>query len=281
MIDLHTHTTASDGTLSPGNLIKTAVKCGVRLMSVTDHDTLSGLPEALEVSKDFALDLIPGIEISIDLAEDHVHVLGLFIDINNKALQTKLITLKKERTDRTVKMLEKLGEFGMNPGIEKVLEQAGGDSIGRLHIARAMAQKGFVKETQEAFDNYLKAGCPCYVPRAKINLKEAVQLILDANGIPVLAHPGLIENFSTLFPVILEAGIMGMEVFYSKHNPSQTDFFYKTALSNNLIITAGSDFHSPDKDGGIKLGMSGIPESVQNNLKDMFQKWIRGAKYYE
>lgn len=271
MIDLHTHTTASDGLLSPARLMETAAGAGVRVISVTDHDTLSGLVEAKNAAAGYAMEFIAGVELSSEVAREDVHILGYFINFRSQSLTLALNRLRDDRKKRVGKILERLEELGVNPGKELVRSFSNGESIGRPHIARAMKTRGFVKENQEAFDKYLKRGRPAYIPREKLAPREAVRLILEADGLPVLAHPGYLKDFTGILHGLLEAGLQGIEAYYPAHNPEQTDFFVRTAEKNHLIITAGSDFHGADTRGMATPGMPGVPRKIIEGIKDLIR----------
>jgi predicted metal-dependent phosphoesterase TrpH len=272
MIDLHTHTNASDGTLTPEQLVEKAVNCGVRLLSITDHDSISGIKPAMEAVKNYVIDLIPGVELSADYEHDELHILGYFIDPENEEFSQTLEALRKERDERIDRILEKLETFGVNPGRKKVEEYAKGDSIGRPHIARAMQELGLIGNIHEAFVKYLRKGSPCYVSRKKLSPAETVQLIARTGGIPVAAHPGLMKNFTGVFEELMEAGLRGIEVFYPEHSFGQTDYYLKLARQNNLIATAGSDYHGPVPGKSSSPGMPGLDKEIIKEIYDMYNK---------
>jgi len=269
MIDLHTHTSASDGTLSPRELVARAGRLGVNILSVTDHDTISGLKEARIIAKDYAIEFISGVELNTDADQDEIHILGYFIDPENEHLCTTLKELGMEREERCIRMLQKLEGFGVNPGIENVRAFSVGESIGRPHIARAMIEMGLVSDFEEAFSKYIGSRAPCYIPRKKVKPTDAVKLILSAGGIPVLAHPGLIENFSKQFPILLEAGLMGIEAYYPKHSPLQIDYFARLAKKHSLLVTAGTDYHGPGGGHSISPGFPGVPKEVIEKIRKL------------
>ena len=272
MIDLHTHTTASDGVLSPSELVVLSVKSGVRLLAVTDHDTISGIEEAEIAAGDYRLDFIPGVELSTTIAGNEVHILGYFIDHKNPGLNEKLEALQKNRESRVDKILEKLEKFNLNPGFENVRKFSSGNSPGRPHIARAMIEAGFVKDIKEAFDTYLKKGSPCYVPRKKFTPEDSVSLIKEAGGLPVLAHPGLLENFELVFNYLLKSGIQGIECYYPEHSPEKTDYFVKLAQEKGLVVTGGSDYHGPKGKTKVNTpGMPNIPREIVSDLKKIYR----------
>ncbi|MCE1246261.1 MAG: PHP domain-containing protein [Firmicutes bacterium] len=272
IIDLHTHTNASDGTLSPEQLIHKAVNCGVRLLSITDHDSIAGIKRATEAVKNYRIDFIPGVELSADYEQDELHILGYFINPDNPEFSNALESLRVERMERIDKILAKLEEFGVNPGRANVDKFAEGESIGRPHIARAMQEAGFVGSVYDAFQKYLKKGCPCYVPRRKLTPAQTVKLISDTGGIPVAAHPGLMNNFTGVFKELMDAGLKGIEAFHPEHTVQQMDYFFQLAKENNLIVTAGSDYHGPVPGKISSLGMTGLSNEVIQEIYNLYHK---------
>lgn len=267
MIDLHTHTTASDGTLTPTELVSKAGKLGVGILSVTDHDTISGLKEAMTVAGDYGMVFIPGVELNTDVNLGEIHILGYFIDQEDKSFCATLKEIGLEREKRCIRMLDKLEELNVSPGIERVRAFSKGESIGRPHIARAMLDMGLVSSFDEVFVKYIGSNAPCYIPRKKLKPKEAVKLILSAGGIPVLAHPGLMKDFNNQFPSLLSAGLMGIEAYYPRHSPLQIDYFVRLAKKHNLLITAGSDYHGPGGGHSVSPGYPGVPKDVIKKIK--------------
>lgn len=272
MIDLHTHSTASDGISTPGELVTAAVKAGVRTLAVTDHDTISGIAGAVTAASQYRLRFIPGVELSTNVARNEVHILGYFIDPENEALNKELERLQKGREKRIYLILDRLEDLGLNPGWEKVNTLSRGKSPGRPHIARAMVEAGFVKSMEEAFGKYLVKGSPCYIPREKLTPEDSVRLIVDAGGIPVLAHPGLVGSFDVVFPYLLNIGIKGIECYYPEHSPEKTDYYVKLAKKHDLVITAGSDYHGPvGKSKAVTPGMPNVPAEVINAITELYK----------
>lgn len=266
MFDLHTHTTASDGTLTPGEMVRLAVKVGLRHLAITDHDTVSGLGEAIEEAGKYAINLIPGVELSCDEETGELHILGLAIDPNDDGLGRRLVALRETREKRVFTMLEKLRMQQIDITEQDLQKISKGDSIGRFHLARAVVEKGAASDTDEAFEKYLRRGASCYVAREKLLPAEAISAIKEAGGVPVLAHPGYIENLGDLLPDLVEWGLQGIEAYYPSHTLLQTDFYVRTAGEFGLIVTAGSDFHGP----GLKQldvpGCFGVPEGIIENF---------------
>lgn len=274
MYDLHIHTTASDGILSPEEVIDKSINMGLRGISITDHDTVDGLETAEKYLAEINTNLkfIPGIELNTDYKNSEVHILGYFIDYYDKLLLNKLIELKNSRYDRAEKMISKLRSMGFIIDIQLVEKIAGSDIIGRPHIAQALVDKGYVFSVKEAFDKYISKGRPAYVPRYKFLPEEAINLIKNAGGIAVLAHPGLIKN-NDIVEEILEMGIEGIEVYYPEHHPIQVGNYLKICRERNLLITGGSDFHGIGSgDSRSRLGCAGINEELFTRLFEYHKK---------
>jgi 3',5'-nucleoside bisphosphate phosphatase len=281
MFDLHVHTSASDGTLTPARVVREAVNHGVRFLAITDHDTVAGIDEALETAREFAIDVIPGIEINVDVALDEVHILGYFIDHNNLHFREALTRLQQSRSRRIDRIIEKLADEKIILDRETIDKHHFGNSIGRPHVARALVEMGAAVDVREAFDKYLKRGGTCYVPREKIPLCEAVEIVREAGGIPVVAHPAFIECFEEYFRELLECGLLGIEAYYPYHNELQTEYFVNLARKNGLTVTAGSDFHGYDgrKNGG--PGFAGVPTKIMYDFLDFCAEKVVDADRFE
>ncbi|ABW19088.1 PHP domain-containing protein [Alkaliphilus oremlandii] len=265
-IDMHTHSTASDGVYRPKELVEYALEKGLSGIAITDHDTIDGIEEAVDhasIYKDFIV--IPGIELSAEYHGEEVHILGYGIDYKNSSLKEKLRYLEKERRDRAYKIVSKLNSMGMKLDYESIMQTVQNGVVGRPHIARALVEHGYVKNLEEAFNKYLAQDAAAYVPRAKLSPQEAIGLIKAARGISVLAHPGLIQS-DKIIEDILTLGIDGIEVYHSEHTGSLSRKFLEMAEEHNLFVTAGSDFHfPPDNDesyhgdlGSIKISLDSI-----------------------
>lgn len=268
MFDLHIHTAASDGTLSPAQLVELSVRLGLGCIAITDHDTTGGVAEALKASEHLPLKVIPGIELSIDDHRSEVHILGYFIDHENQALKKRLSLLQQGREGRVNLMLKKLKRLGIGIDRKAVEKFSSGDSVGRPHVAKAMIELGTVKTLEEAFQKYLSKGAACYVPRAKITSEEAICLIIQAGGVAVLAHPGYVGGLSEIFPELLRAGLDGIEAYYPTHNPAQTRHFIDMGMKNRIAITAGTDFHGPGVNMIERPGCTNVPNRVLNQFLD-------------
>lgn len=274
MYDLHIHTKASDGILSPEEVIDNSINMGLAGISITDHDTVASLKVAENYLKEIKTNLkfIPGIELNTDYKNSEVHILGYFIDYSNPSLLNKLIELRNSRYLRAEKMIERLRSMGFIIDFQMVTKIAGNDLIGRPHIAQALVDKGYVFSVKEAFDKYISKGRPAYIPRYKFLPSEAIDLIKNAGGIAVLAHPGLIKD-NLIVEEILEMGIEGIEVYYPEHHPIQIDNYLKICREKNLLITGGSDFHGIGSgDNSSRLGCTGINEELFTRLIEYYKK---------
>jgi predicted metal-dependent phosphoesterase TrpH len=246
-IDLHTHSTASDGVYSPTELLHKAKEIGLRVLALTDHDTTEGLEEAARAARTLDVDLIPGIEINTDVSGGEVHVLGYFPEFQRPEFQSVLKVLRDARERRGQRMVELLNEHGVNITWDRVREIAQG-SVGRPHVAKALQEAGYVQTIGEAFDKYIGNGCYAYVPRYKLTPEDAVHLVASANGLPVIAHPlelpGL-EELRNWLPGLCEAGMVGLETYYGLYTPENERELLALAYEYNLVPTGGSDFHGP------------------------------------
>ena len=267
-IDLHTHSTASDGIYSPTELLHRAKDIGLRVVALTDHDSTDGLLEAAQVASRLDIELIPGIEINTDVAGGEVHVLGYFPEYERPAFQAVLKVLRDARERRGQRMVELLNEQGIAVSWERVREIAQG-SVGRPHVAKALLEAGYVKTIGEAFDTYIGKGCYAYVPRYRLTPVDAVHLIVSANGLPVIAHPVELPGLAELrnwLPELCEAGMAGLETYYGPYTTEEEQALRALADEFHLIPTGGTDFHGP----GIHptpLGGRHVPPEAVERLK--------------
>lgn len=253
-IDLHLHTTASDGASSPQELVETCVEEGLETIAVTDHDNVTSVAEVKKLGEKKGLNVISGIEISTYRGEAEYHILGYFIDIENDALLGLTETILDSRIERTHKMIDKLKEIGYPIEFEDVKKHATGVSFGRPHIARALVDKGYVDQIGDAFTSeFIGAEGPVYVEKKNILPAEAIEVILKAGGVPVIAHPHIINHGQSLgreeIRRLKEVGLKGIEVYQTKHNQKVVEKYKKIAAELGLLITGGSDYHgenSPD-----------------------------------
>lgn len=271
-VDLHIHTTASDGRLSPQDIVDHAISMGLTHIAITDHDTVDAIIalHRLDYLKNKNITMIPGIEFSTDLPSHEVHVLGYFVDIFNTELQSQLNVIVADRWDRVKRTIIKLADLGYIVDYERVVELAGGTtSVGRPHIARVLVEKGYFASVTDVFNALLYKNGPAYVPHYKLDYQTVIKLIHQAGGISVLAHPGLIGD-DLIVHEIIDAGIQGIEVYHPCHNADQTIQYLKMAEQYNKIITGGSDFHGIPTRFPDKLGVFTIPPSIIDSFRNRF-----------
>jgi predicted metal-dependent phosphoesterase TrpH len=263
--DLHLHTTASDGRLSPQEMVRKAVDVGLSVIAITDHDSITGIQPALEEATKFpSLRVIPGVEINTDFPSGEVHILGYFINFQDPELIHVLEELHNSRYVRGAQMVAKLATIGVDIDWDRVLELASGGCVGRPHIAQALLEKGHVSSIREAFNKYIGRNGIAHVGRRKPTTAEAVALILKANGLPFLAHPADISELDSLVYELKKAGLVGMEIYYANYSPAKITRLEKLADSYKLMASGGSDYHGPDTNIGTIIGGIDIPEeSVQ------------------
>jgi predicted metal-dependent phosphoesterase TrpH len=265
-VDLHTHTVASDGMLTPRELVAEAARRGVRVLAVTDHDSTDGLAEAIETARRYPpLTIVPGIEINCDVEGAEIHILGYYMDYETAWFQDFCRAQREERRARVRRTAERLAALGMPIDVERVFALVQEGSAGRPHVARVMIERGYVKSVREAFDKYLAAGKPAHVPRKKLTPEDAVRLLRKAGGVPVFAHPGLAGR-DELIPSLVAAGLMGIECYYSEHSPAQRGAYLDLCREHGLIATGGSDFHGPQVRAAM-LGNPTVPLAVWEALQ--------------
>ena len=272
-VDLHTHSTASDGVYSPVELLQHAKDVGLRVLALTDHDNTDGLQEAAQAAAQLAIDFIPGIEINTDVAGGEIHVLGYYLEYERPAFQAVLKTLRDARERRGERMVELLNEHGISISWERVREIAQG-SVGRPHVAEALLEAGYVQSIGEAFDKYIGRGCYAYVPRYKLAPEDAVRLIASTNGLPVIAHPlelpGL-DELRNCLPGLCKAGMVGLEAYYGPYSTEEEQVLRALADEYHLISTGGSDFHGPGMHP-TPLGGRPVPYEAVERLKAAAQQ---------
>lgn len=240
--DLHTHTTKSDGIYTPKDLVYFLYSRGIKVLSITDHDSVEAIPEVEGECKQLGMQIIPGIELSAEYKDEEVHVLGYFVDINSRPLQEYLHKFRAARKERFLKMIEKLKELGIeiNPDLNKFEEQK---SIGRPHVARELLNHGYVSSVEEAFQKYIGDSGPAYVKKFKITVEEAIKIIHKSDGVAVLAHPGLLNRMEEIINLSIAKGIDGIEVYHPRIPLEIEEQLYEIAFKNNLMVTGGTDFH--------------------------------------
>jgi len=278
-IDLHIHSTASDGTFSPCEILALAKKLNLAAIAITDHDTVAGSKEAIDTGIPSEIKFLTGVEISVVppssfSCSGSFHILGYSFRLDDPVLNQTLNTLQMARKNRNPGIIERLKNLGFDTSIEEVIEFTGGGQTGRPHIARLMAEKGFVGSINEAFDKYLGKGKPAYVDKYRIECGMAIEIIIGAGGIPVLAHPSLINicdsrNFEDLIADLKEMGIKGIEAYYPEHSKAQISYYVKLAEKHKMLITGGTDFHGslkPDVSMGSGRGDFHVPYHLYENL---------------
>lgn len=266
-IDLHMHTTASDGEHSPQDLIDLAHAAGLTTIAITDHDTTDGIRPAIAAAEKYNITVIPGIEFSAETDED-VHMLGYFIDIDHTEFQERLKVLRENRLHRGKAMITKLNSLGVDITFEQVQRIAGDAPIVRPHVGRAIVEAGYAESVQDAFDRYIDNHAPGYVSRIKLSPEEAIDLIHLVGGKAVMAHPGLVKSYETVLPRLIEHGLDGVELNHPK-NPAQVrERVRKIGEAHGLIFTGGSDFHHRNRaDGSIALGSESPPPGMLERLR--------------
>ncbi len=272
--DLHIHTNASDGIMSPCEVVRWSNIKRLRAIGITDHDTVKGIGPALASSSYFGVEIVPGIELSTMYESEEIHILGYYINYKDKWFLSILDEIQDSRSKRAEKIVNKLNELGVNITILEVRALAGAGAIGRPHIARAMIERGYINNIKEAFDKYIGNGCPAYTERYKLSSEEAISVVKNVGGIPVIAHPGLIKDRANIGKVI-ELGIEGMEVFHPKHDSETIRDMLTVAESKKLLITGGSDCHGVKLNNEPILGSCSIDYKYVKMLKEAANIRIR------
>jgi len=290
-VDLHSHTTASDGALAPRELLRLAARQRVGVLAVTDHDSTDGLAEAMEEAGRLGIELVPGLEINCDVPGSEIHVLGYWVPVRGETAPTAepsrqseswraewfqefLREQRAERAARVHRIVERLTELGMPLTAEEVFAICKEGSPGRPHVAQAMVNRGYVKSVREAFDRWLHAGGPANVPRRRLTPVEAVQVIRRAGGVPVLAHPGLAQR-DEMIPELVAAGLAGIETYYPEHSAKQIETYRATCRRLGLVPTGGSDYHGAHTGRATTLGSAGVPPEAWDELKQKARELTR------
>lgn len=257
-IDLHLHSSASDGTLSPQQTVVAALALGMQVIALADHDTVQGVGPALEAARGALLVVVPAVEINTDYEGREVHLLGYFIEPTSEDLARSLRALREARRERNRAMLRRLAQLGRPVEESRVEEIARGESVGRPHIAAALVQAGYAASGQQAFDRWLGRGKPAFVPRPSFTPQQAIAVIQGAGGIAVLAHPAK-GGAEGLLPRLAGAGLQGLEAFHTDHSPRAVARYLALARQLGLLITGGSDSHGPGADRPVGIGSVAVP----------------------
>ena len=266
-VDLHMHSTVSDGCLSPIELARKSAELGVTIIALADHDTVDGIAPALAAAKAFPwLKVIPSVEISTDVPYGEAHVLGYFIDYTDRELLVRLEGMRNSRRERGQKMVAKLRNLDINIEWQRVQEIAGSGSIGRPHIAQAMLEEGYIASIKEAFTNYIGRGSLAYIERQKMTPLEAVEIILRAKGLPVLAHPLTINDPEAMVIELKKAGLVGIEAYYDGYTADEVSRLVSLANRHNLIATGGSDYHGLELINETMIGGTDVPMESAEQL---------------
>ena len=274
-IDLHNHTTASDGTATPSEAVRLAAELGLAAIAVTDHDTMAGVKEALQAGKEYGVEIVPGIELSADYLGNKAHILGLFIDPDCPEFRPALEWAVDERARRNEKIVGAMAADGFDISLEELRANNPDSVLGRPHMAELLMKKGYVSSIQEAFDRYFGKGRAYYRSRERMPLEMAVRLITGAGGLAVVAHPFQYHydelEFLAYIDACRAAGCAGLEAYYSEHSPEERDYLLELAEKAGMLVSGGSDWHGTRKPlirmgSGIDGGLS-VPYSVLENLR--------------
>lgn len=275
-VDLHVHSNASDGTLTPSEVVHLALQKNLAAIALSDHDTVKGVPEAISAAEGTTLEVVPATELSCYYRNVEIHVLGLFVDYKDADFQSKLEELEQERMQRNLDMIALFQRDNISITLEEL--QAGNPKsvITRAHFARVLVEKGYCKDKNAAFDRYVGVGCPYYLPKPQITPELSLPLITKAGGIPILAHPMLYKlgyrQVEELIQHLIPLGLKGIEAYHSSNNISQSDKLRSLALKYHLVVSGGSDFHGankPDIELGTGRGGLRITESILDAIKQL------------
>jgi predicted metal-dependent phosphoesterase TrpH len=261
-IDLHIHTNFSDGAHSPEEIVRLAYLKNFKTIAITDHDTIDAIPRAREYARKFDVEILAGVELSTQIGENEIHILGYFPNAESATLKEHLAVFKHERVQRAIRIVQKLNKLGLDLSVEEVMNEAGNSVVGRPHIAKAMVKKGLAKNFYEAFEKYLKDEAPAYESKSYLSPTEAIRIIKNSGGLSFIAHPANMKE--KILYELIDAGIDGIEIIHPSHNNALKKFYENVANRFSLLKSGGSDFH-----GGIGTD--------ENN----FGKFLLPPQYYE
>ena len=269
-VDLHLHTTESDGRLTPAELVTLVAQRGLKVVAVTDHDTTGGLEPAWEAGRAYPqLTIIPGVELSTDIPGNEIHILGYYINHEDRGFQERLVQHRASRVRRAREMIRNLAGLGLPVEWERVQEIAGQGAIGRPHIAQAMVEKGYIALPQEAFEKYIGRNGLAYAEREKQTPEEAVRMVVQVGGIPVLAHPSWVQDLDATVESLKAAGLQGMEVHYAEYDEEAIGKLAEVARRHSLLPCGGSDYHALGTPGEHLPGEVGPPMEVAERLREL------------
>lgn len=264
--DLHLHSTASDGVLAPAALVELAARAGCPAIALTDHDSVAGVPEALAEAATTPVTVIPAVELSAGVDGRDMHVLGYHVDHTDPTLLARLQRLREIRAERAERIVASLHEAGIDVALEDVLRLADGGAVGRAHVAQLLVSTGHAASVEDAFKRLLGRAAPHYIPKPLAAPAEVIGWILDAGGVPVLAHPGL-SQVDDLIAELVGDGLAGIEAHHSAHDAETVHRYVELAHRLGLIVTGGSDFHGLDREGD-QLGRANVPVDVVDRLAE-------------
>ncbi|MCR4338031.1 MAG: PHP domain-containing protein [Candidatus Omnitrophica bacterium] len=280
LADLHIHTYFSDSTDSPQEVVRQAIEKGLSCIAITDHDVLDGIEPTRLAAESYDLEVIPGIELSTEKDKKDIHILGYFLDYQNPQLQAKLNPFQEARVERVKEILKKLKAFGIdNISLEEVCALTKSKAVGRPHVAALLIEKGWAKDMNQAFDKYLADGAAAYVPKWKLSPTEGIELIHAYGGLAVLAHP-MLNNKDEIIPLLVKAGLDGLEVYYANAFDHQIFYYEKLARKHKILMTGGSDAHGQAKKHTY-IGAQSIPYELIEKMKERVASRQEGAKNVE
>jgi predicted metal-dependent phosphoesterase TrpH len=261
-VDLHMHSTSSDGTYSPEEVVQIALSKAMDVIALTDHDSIGGIARAQAATAGTSLEVLAGVELSAEDADADRHILGYLFDPGGAVLSTLLLQLRQSRVDRIGQMVNKLAALDVVVPVEEVLALADSGSVGRVHVARIMLRRGYVASLQEAFDRYIRDGGPAYVPHYPLTPQQAIDTVHQSGGVAVLAHPGRYADYRAIITELAPLGLDGIEVYYPDHTPPIVAELRALARRYGLLMTVGSDFHRRDGDGSTSIGTVKFPANM-------------------